>query len=189
MTELAYDTLDAPMKTSFAGDRAFEDEHANGNSYSFIFVVQSRWALQNQAGSTPVIENTPVSVKTMIEFICDALGLKRNTVARLAGVSRAALYKHINGESNPGSDILDRYSKLHEIAKRIAEHYPEQASKFKSVLIEGDTIIGHLMNPDWDQELILSYVRKLKDVGLAEKSKQFSAEDRARTLRHLSRHG
>lgn len=101
-----------------------------------------------------------LTVKQMVETIQSVFELTAAQTAQCVGVSRAALYKHLNNEAVRD---MEAYSRVYQIALRVQSEIGTLDKRYMSVLVDGKTLIRHLGDQRQDAQAIVGIVRQIRD--------------------------
>lgn len=101
-----------------------------------------------------------LTVKQMVETIQSVFALTAAQTAQCVGVSRAALYKHLNNEAVRD---MEAYSRVYRIAERVRSEVGILDKRYMSVLVDGKTLIRHLSDKRQDTEAIVGIVIQIRD--------------------------
>lgn len=156
------------------------------DSGEYEFLRQSENAnVENVIGE--VDQFSVVNPRDMVHKIRAVLGLNNVQIAEILRISRPSLYNHISDKEAPKS--LIGYQKLYEVALFI-ESNPGMNVKsgLKSILVEGNTLLGHLKASIEDGEKIRWVCGQVADkLRLASRSVSLSAEEQRRISRDLTK--
>jgi hypothetical protein len=99
-----------------------------------------------------------VSVRQMVDRIQGVLALTAAQVAQCVGVSRPALYKHLNGE--PVRD-MGAYQRVYRIAVMVENEIGTLDKRHKSILVSGKTLSRHLADKNTGSRKFLDMVKQV----------------------------
>lgn len=127
-----------------------------------------------------------ISVEDMVDKAKAVFGLNYAQIARLTKVSRPSLYNHINGKEIPKS--IAGYRDLYEVALAVEKNVSLDIRRgLNSVLVDGETLLGHLESSNRDPDHFVKVCRKIAErveaVNRAPKEKR--SIERQRYLTHL----
>lgn len=133
------------------------------------------------------VDSRAVSVADMVTVIQRILGLTAAQVAQCIGVSRPALYKHINNETPRD---IEAYYRLYEFALKVEREVGAIGKLQKTVLIEGKTFVRHLCERPDEEAFLLDAARQVAS-NLAERSppQSTSLSEQRLVSRSISRSG
>jgi predicted DNA-binding transcriptional regulator AlpA len=125
-----------------------------------------------------------ISVEDMVKHAQSILGVNAHQVAKLVGVSRAALYKHLK-DTSPRE--LDRYRKLYDVSLAVEARVPGGIKKgLKNVIVDGATLLDHLKrslsDPDGIAQMAQEVDQKLQTVELAPAPSKKEARSRVHAI-------
>lgn len=125
-----------------------------------------------------------VSVEDMVKHAQSILGVNAHQVAKLVGVSRAALYKHLK-DTSPRE--LDRYKQLYEVSRAVEARVPGGIKKgLKNVVVDGATLLDHLKrslsDPDGIAQMAEEVNHKLQSVEFAPAPSKKEARSRVHAI-------
>ena len=125
-----------------------------------------------------------ISVEDMVKHAQSILGVNAHQVAKLVGVSRAALYKHLK-DTSPRE--LDRYRKLYKVSLAVEARVPGGIKKgLKNVIVDGATLLDHLKrslsDPDGIAQMAQEVDQKLQTVELAPAPSKKEARGRVHAI-------
>lgn len=116
---------------------------------------------EDAGGETGVLDETSaLGVADMVPEIQEVLGLTAAQVAQCVGVSRPALYKHINNE--PPRDMTS-YHRIYQLARRIRDEIGVIGKGHKTVLVDGKTLLRHICDRPEDTDYLLSVAGQVKE--------------------------
>ncbi|WP_339868314.1 hypothetical protein [Pseudohongiella nitratireducens] len=123
----------------------------------YLFIVN----YDGEVASTEIVPQVEVTVTIddMVSIIQRILGLTVAQVAQCVGVSRPALYKHINNKST-SRDIED-YQRFYNLAVNIEQQIGVFDKRHKSILINGKTLLRHLCDKNLDHEEVIEIARQV----------------------------
>ena len=101
-----------------------------------------------------------VTVRQMVETTQSVFALTAAQTAQCVGVSRAALYKHLNNEAVRD---MEAYSRVYRLAERVQSEIGSLDRRYMSVLVDGKTLMRHLSDKRQDAEAIVGIVRQIRD--------------------------
>lgn len=100
--------------------------------------------------------NETVSIAEMIELAKETFGLSAVQIAGILNISRPSLYNHISGKEMPKN--TSPYEALFRTTKRVQSRVGCSLKPgLKNILIEGNTLLGHLKQSYADADLIERY--------------------------------
>lgn len=159
---------------------------ACANFYTLLFEQQSEKTSADMHSQSK--QYLPLTVKDISEEVRNTFGINALQLAKLAGVSRATLYNHINGSEAPKN--FDRYRQLHEAALEVRAVAPEGVkSGLKNVLVEGKTLLSHLKSDYADPKKIASVAKKVAEKQPNKASSNLTLEEKKHQIRKLSKQG
>jgi hypothetical protein len=125
-----------------------------------------------------------VSVEDMVKHAQSILGVNAHQVAKLVGVSRAALYKHLK-DTSPRE--LDRYKQLYKVSRAVEARVPGGIKKgLKNVVVDGATLLDHLKrslsDPDAIARMAQEVNHKLQSVEFAPAPSRKEARSRVHAI-------
>ena len=179
-SRLKYDNYPIQLETGsfndIDGDRLFDSGILDSISNTIIVTTKSAEAA--------------LSVSDMVEVIKEVLGLSVVQIARITGISRPAVYKHINGDTP--SDTSD-YHDLYNIAVTVRDDYRSTIKPgLKSILIGGKTLLEHFYDSYMDTNHIIGVSKqiaeKLKNHG-EPKPKPRSISEQRRAVMSIGKSG
>jgi len=148
------------------------------------------YCLRRDTGAVAALstaDQSTVTVADMVTRIQRVLGLGVAQVAQCIGVSRPALYKHIN---NDAPRDIEAYYRLYEFALRVEDEVGSLGKLQKTVLIEGKSFVRHLCERPDDHDFLLDAARRVATV-LAGRSapKPASLSEQRLASRSISKSG
>ena len=169
MFELAYishtHARDAVNSVPMAATTASTSSPTNYDGWSLVWganklsspviVISATKQYVFQSAKSPILGNAEqsdlnlpgipivVSPRDMVDKIRKVLGLNNVQVAEILRISRPSLYNHIAEKEVPKS--LDGYQRLYEVAVHVEKNIGTDLKPgLKALLIEGNTLLGHL---------------------------------------------
>lgn len=175
--------------TAFSGCSLFDDEKTGELSYTDEFVIFMYRSNLDQPAVTNKLEQEVTTIADMLKEVGDTLGLNNSQLAKIAAVGRATLYTHINGEREPSKDTQRVYRKLYDLSQEVNDIKELDPRKLRTVMVTGDTVLGHLMVPNWDVATIAGYIRSVAGDKTNNDRVQVADNERLRRTRHLTKSG
>lgn len=118
------------------------------------------------------------------------LALTAAQVAQCVGVSRPALYKHLNNE--PVRD-MQAYQRVYQIACRINDEIGILDKRQKSILVDGKTLPRYLCNKQFGEEEVLVIARqihhRMQDLTVGSAATEVRVTDQRLISRSVTRAG
>lgn len=117
---------------------------------------------QEQRGEAlpEIASERTLTVDEMVTRIQNVLGLTAAQVAQCVGVSRPALYKHLNNETPRD---IEAYYRLYNLSVRIEGALGRISKRHKTVLVDGKTFVRHLTERKGDEEYLLGIASQVID--------------------------
>lgn len=158
------------------------------HSIANLYAIATQHEHQNSldAASVSGTDNSTVTVSEMVQAIRNTLGLNTLQIAKLIGVSRASLYNHIGDKEQPKSP--EKYQALYQTALSVQAAVPKGiASGLKSVMVEGNTLLGHLKNSYEDSEKIALLAKAVSEkLSSRPESRKLSIEEQKGRVHSVS---